>query len=755
MVQLTPGQSGVFGGVMGARGVQTGAQVYASVYSGIPVFEAMIRGISVMRRSSDSWVNATQILKVAGIPKSQRTKILEKEIMVGLHDKVQGGYGKYQGTWIPFQRGQDLAQQYGVTSYLAPIFDFIPSPSNIAALPVARGGTPDTGNQKTPGAAAGYNAMMSSHTPRTAAMGGPQSAGGTGGPGRVYSPLHQSELPPPPPPQFGGPMQNADMIMAGQHQQHQMYQPMYFAPPGMMPGGPQRGPDGLGPPLDVNDSDDEMGDKPPLPSSMRLCTKPTRPKPSPAAGRSRAKLLELFQATEGVNVRAFLGLPPATNGTDGEDADAEAEPVDIGIDIDTVIDEQGHTALHWAASLALTDLVRQLVELGADIHRGNYAGETALMRSVLTTNQAEANTFSELLQSLAPSIRTLDHAYRTVIHHIALVAGIKGRAGSARQYLIGVLGWVAKEQQSAAAASASGSNASESGLGSGAKSGLSMKTLVDVQDVHGDTALNVAARVGNRGLVGLLVEAGADKARANKLGLKPADFGVETDMLQVSAGEAVVATLKSEVNRPERHSRDVQKNIGAIFETVNETFTTEMLAKQTKLNAIEASVRHATRALADKRQQVQRAQAALSVLEQTQQQCQNVQNLLSSVSELDWMGRAPLASEVAGGASSGTGEEIALPNRGEEGALVQLRRMALWEDRVAAVLQDRIDALQGQGADKAVKYRRLVSLCTKVPVDRVDGMLDGLAAAIESDGNSIDLSRISNFMSRMKQEQAV
>jgi regulatory protein SWI6 len=59
----------------------------------------MIRGISVMRRSSDSWVNATQILKVAGIPKSQRTKILEKEIMIGLHDKVQGGYGKYQGTW--------------------------------------------------------------------------------------------------------------------------------------------------------------------------------------------------------------------------------------------------------------------------------------------------------------------------------------------------------------------------------------------------------------------------------------------------------------------------------------------------------------------------------------------------------------------------------------------------------------------------------------------------------------------------------
>jgi len=44
-----------------------------------------------MRRTSDSWVNATQILKVAGIPKSARTKILDKEIAAGIHEKVQGG----------------------------------------------------------------------------------------------------------------------------------------------------------------------------------------------------------------------------------------------------------------------------------------------------------------------------------------------------------------------------------------------------------------------------------------------------------------------------------------------------------------------------------------------------------------------------------------------------------------------------------------------------------------------------------------
>ena len=59
----------------------------------------MVRGIAVMRRRGDSYVNATQILKVAGIDKGRRTKILEKEILPGKHEIVQGGYGKYQGTW--------------------------------------------------------------------------------------------------------------------------------------------------------------------------------------------------------------------------------------------------------------------------------------------------------------------------------------------------------------------------------------------------------------------------------------------------------------------------------------------------------------------------------------------------------------------------------------------------------------------------------------------------------------------------------
>ena len=56
-------------------------------------------GVHVMRRRADDWINATHILKAAGFDKPARTRILEREVQKGVHEKVQGGYGKYQGVF--------------------------------------------------------------------------------------------------------------------------------------------------------------------------------------------------------------------------------------------------------------------------------------------------------------------------------------------------------------------------------------------------------------------------------------------------------------------------------------------------------------------------------------------------------------------------------------------------------------------------------------------------------------------------------
>ncbi|KAI1443601.1 ANK-repeat protein MBP1 [Annulohypoxylon stygium] len=103
--------------------------IYSATYSGVPVYEFQFGGDTkehVMRRRQDDWVNATHILKAAGFDKPARTRILEREVQKDVHEKIQGGYGKYQGTWIPLEAGEQLAHRNNVYERLRPIFEFTP-----------------------------------------------------------------------------------------------------------------------------------------------------------------------------------------------------------------------------------------------------------------------------------------------------------------------------------------------------------------------------------------------------------------------------------------------------------------------------------------------------------------------------------------------------------------------------------------------------------------------------------------------------
>lgn len=77
----------------------------------VPVYEYTINGDQIMRRRSDDYINATHILKSAGFDKPARTRILEREVQKGIHEKVQGGYGKYQGS----SSREDLLITLGLT----------------------------------------------------------------------------------------------------------------------------------------------------------------------------------------------------------------------------------------------------------------------------------------------------------------------------------------------------------------------------------------------------------------------------------------------------------------------------------------------------------------------------------------------------------------------------------------------------------------------------------------------------------------
>ncbi|PVV04760.1 hypothetical protein BB560_000726 [Smittium megazygosporum] len=98
--------------------------IWSASYAGVDVYQTTYNGIAVMRRLKDSYVNATQILKCAQYDKLHRTRFLEKEVHTGVHEKIQGGYGKYQGTWVPLSKAIELSKQLDVYLSIKVLFNY-------------------------------------------------------------------------------------------------------------------------------------------------------------------------------------------------------------------------------------------------------------------------------------------------------------------------------------------------------------------------------------------------------------------------------------------------------------------------------------------------------------------------------------------------------------------------------------------------------------------------------------------------------
>ena len=212
-------------------------------------------------------------------------------------------------------------------------------------------------------------------------------------------------------------------------------------------------------------------------------------------------------------------------------------------EVDLPIDKMGHTAMHWAAALAMIPLIRTLVAKGASVVRVNYAGETPLIRGCLVTNSLENNSFSQLLELLHPGITIVDDSGRTVLHHIVLMSGIKGRSQAARYYLESLLEFLVRQGGTVSASTADGTRKSTP-----VSMLRFMLEILNAQDKSGDTALNIAARIGNKDIVSQLVEVKADPNIPNRAGLRPLDFGIGGDP---------VAPRRN--NQPWQISRNVQE----------------------------------------------------------------------------------------------------------------------------------------------------------------------------------------------------
>lgn len=536
-------------------------------YSGVDVYEMEVNNVAVMRRRNDSWLNATQVLKVAGVDKGKRTKILEKEIQTGEHEKVQGGYGKYQGTWIKFDRGVEVCRQYGVEELLRPLLTYDMGQD---------GGVAGSGNFNTPtkeqAMAAQRKRMYNSN-----ADGRPNGMSGTffknisSTASHAVAAISKARFDSPGPRSRNGPtrapsfsrqssMQNGDDFPGNSQQSFasdygqqvdsaystqqgvsaQMNEPepprkrqritmtpadsfsghsmdMYAA---TIPGSPTEPNESFiytqGAIHDRSPIDDGSGPLPPLPYEM-----------SPDVEMKRSMLMGLFMDT-------------ATNDTSKHDMLRTFTPAEL----DMPIDLQSHTALHWAATLARMPLLRALIAAGASPYRINASGETALMRACLVTNSMDHGSFPDLLEVLGGTIEARDQKGRTVLHHIAVTSAVKGRNAASRYYLESLLEWVVRQGSAPNSQNShiNGNGPTSSQLAN-PKMGIArfMSEIVNAQDSSGDTALNIAARIGNRSIISQLLEVGADPNIANRVGLRPLDFGIGGDNTEDKTDSETVA----------------------------------------------------------------------------------------------------------------------------------------------------------------------------------------------------------------------
>jgi transcription factor MBP1 len=87
-------------------------------------------------------------------------------------------------------------------------------------------------------------------------------------------------------------------------------------------------------------------------------------------------------------------------------------PVDF--DPNMSIDDDEHTALHWACAMGRIRVVKLLLTAGADVFRVNNNGQTALMRAAMFSNNYDLRKFPELFELLHRSILNIDRTIARV-----------------------------------------------------------------------------------------------------------------------------------------------------------------------------------------------------------------------------------------------------------------------------------------------------------------------------------------------------
>ncbi|OLL27024.1 Start control protein cdc10 [Neolecta irregularis DAH-3] len=677
--------------------------IYSAIYSGVHVFEMLINDIAVMRRRHDSYLNATQILKVAGIDKGKRTKILEKEILTGEHEKVQGGYGKYQGTWVPFQRGVQFCADYGVQDSLRPLLELDTTstvhgtPTKEQAMAARRKNMYGNNRQKIRSAAYTYDGNSpytdGANAAKTALKGRNNQT-----PEQSYQTNRHMTRP------LGTPTHSN--YMSTIHEEQGFAQPHYSnIPPKFWP---QRGLNSdYEPPRkrirhtidqtfeDQSDVFSMTGD-----ANSHPFFAPTHVEPfgDPQYLFSKNYMTELFMREDLNTTEQVL---------------AYLNEEDVALDVH--IDQVGHSALHWAAALARVSVAEALIRKGASPIERNFSGETPLIRAVNVTNSHEQDAFPKLLEILCPALPLADHQERTVLHQIAITAGMHNRSAVASSYLNSIIRWLVEHKDH--------------------QYGLERfsRDVVNRRDINGDTALNIAARVGNAKIVQQLIEIGADPKIQNKAQLCAEDFGFP-GLMSLSLSHQIHRSYEDSIDGPppDQNSRGIIESISQALSELDERYKQEVIKHDNTINQVHSQVREITNQLKEARNQAASLEQKSNRLHEAERRKKQFELRIQQIEENF---HSQVNGQVNGWNYTGPIDPDA-PFKEElagEPTVERLKVLIQAYQKVVDQLKITLGGIEEDHRVQEARLRGLVARCTNIPDEKIDGLIDELLEAVESD----------------------
>lgn len=450
---------------------------------------------------------------------------------------------------------------------------------------------------------------------------------------------------------------------------------------------------------------------------------------------------------------------------------------------DLPLDSQGKTALHFAATLASSNLVSAFIKLGlCSPIRGTATGESPLISTITVTNSMEKNNFKQLLSHwLYPALWLLDGNNWLVLHHLSLQP--LSKLESTRYYFFKLLEWIVTRKDNSLY--------------------KLVYTVIDIQDVaNGNTALHLAADSEAKWMINFLLELNANVNISNKSGLKPIDYDIVKEVTKEREADAfkfeteqenyLLELIRSNVDILKRNvslglaggrdldGDDAEPKVGAgpatevatssggsngskillsiqnLLHNTNKEYETILTSKKNHSMKLNEELHQASMVTANNRFVAKKIAEKLIYLDNVKLQLNNITDRIEvSKREIP----QDLIKEVTGGDEVDDDDNLAthydadepfkipyiydkLKNGAnndldiDETKVGELPPLAVLQARLKAYeelnsnLEDELTSLLDYSALTS-KFKKVVSFCTGVDINEVDDLLDGLLEAVE------------------------